>query len=171
MLSPSPFTLIFYVALAAYASVKLYRIYGHNYRKVKALAIVSDAVFLVGFVVLTLDTVWIIICGLRFGWQYPESVLQLVACLFRNLGIVTLCYVFEKDYLKERATQWTFITFCLNVAFMGVWFWLSPSPAYTDWTFAFKNGYPLSTVLTSFLISHVAGKVLVASMFLSYWKN
>jgi len=35
-----------------------------------------------------------------------------------------LCYVFEKDYLRDRATQWTFITFSLNVAFMAVWFWI-----------------------------------------------
>lgn len=171
MLSPSPFSLAFYAALALYATFKLYRIYGHNYKRLKPLVALSDAVLMVGFVVVLLDTVWIITCMLRFGWAFPSSVLQLVACLFRNLGIVMLCYVFEKDYLRDRATQWTFITFVANVAFMAVWFWLSPSPAYTDWTFAFRNGYPLTTVLTSFLISHVIGKALVASMFLSYWKN
>ena len=124
---------------------------------------------MLGFVVVLLDAVWVVVCGLRFGPMYPDSVPQLLACLFRDISIVALCYIFVKDYLQQRAQFRTLIYFVACIVFMAVWFTLAPSPAYTDWTFALRNGYPVETVVTSFLISHVVGKTLTGLMFLSYF--
>jgi len=170
-LSPSPWTIAVYTILALYAARKLYRVYGHNYKRLKRLAAFTDATFMLGFVVLTLDTFWLACSGLRFGWTYPSSVLQLLACLFRNFGIVALCYIFVKDYLVDRATSKTFYLFAVNMVFMVIWFVLAPSPAYTDWTFALRNGYSLATVVLSFFISHVLGKTLLSLTYITYFRS
>jgi len=169
-LSPSPITLTFYVILSLYGGFKIARIYAHNYKRLKWLTALSDGAFMLGFVVITLDTVWILCSGFRFGWFYPDSIPQLLACLFRNAGIIALCYIFTKDYLQHRATEKTFIYFAVNVVFMVVWFALSPSPAYTDWTFALRFNYPITTAALSFFISHVIGKALVALTYLTYFR-
>lgn len=168
-LSPSPFTAIIYLALVIYGTRKLLKL--REYKRLKYVVAFSDSAFILAFLVLLLDTFWIIFCGLRFGWFFPDSVVGLVLAGARNLVFMAVCWLLVGRYfeglLKPRAL--TFILFCANLTFLGLWFWLSPTPAYTDWTFAIKYDYPLSTVATSFLTSHVIGKSLVAVMFLSYW--
>ncbi len=170
MLSPSPFTLAFYAACSLYGAWKIRRIYGDSYKRLKFLTALTDAVFMFGFLVVLLDSIWIIICGLRFGWVFPNSVPQLLASLFRNAMILALCYLYAHRYLQARATDKTFLMIVVNVAFMAVWFAVSPSPAWTDWTYAFRNGYSWATVITSFFVSHVVGKTLVGLTFLTYWR-
>lgn len=167
--SPSPFSLIFYAACCLYGAVKIYRLYGQHYKRIPRLTALTDSIFMFGFLVVLLDTVWLIACGLRFGAVYPDSLLQLAACLFRNATILALCYLYAGWYLKERAQLSTFYMLLVNVAFLAVWFVMSPSPAWTDWTFALKNNYSLTTVLTSFFVSHIAGKTLVGLTWLTYW--
>lgn len=169
-LSPSPFTAIIYLALVAYGVKQLLQ--RRKYKKLKFLVAFTDSAFILAFIVLLLDTLWILFCGLRFGWFYPDSVMGLALAGARNIVFMMVCWLlvgryFENGILNPRVS--TFYLFCANLAFLGLWFWLSPSPAYTDWTFALRYDYPLSTVITSFLISHVLGKSFVGAIFLTYW--
>ncbi len=162
-------TLAFYAACSLYGGWKLYRCYGNQYKRIPRLAALTDAIFMFGFVVVSLDAVWVLGSALRFGWQFPGSVPQLVACLFRDVAIVALCYLYAREYLQAHATERTFYLYVANIVFMAIWFWFSPSPAYTDWTYALRNDYAAGTVWLSFCLSHIVGKTLVGVTFLSYF--
>lgn len=172
--SPSPFSLIFYAILIAYATAKMLK--RNTYRRTgiwKVIVAFTDGFFALAFLVLLTDLLWIVGSGLRFGGMYPESVLQLVLCAFRNIfGLIGVNYITSKffDYGLLNVTKWTTILFYVNVLYLVLWFTLSPSPAYTDWTFAIKYDYPLQIIVQSFLTSHIVGRVILALMFYSLFQ-
>lgn len=171
MLSPSPFSILFYLLLTFYGMRKLMA--KVQYKR-KVLGSFTDGLFLVGFIVLITDTIWVVMSGLRFGSLYPRSVPQLVLSAGRNLVGLLLCYLLVGGYFKQgvcKLTKHTAQLILVNTVFIVVWFLLAPSPAYTDWTFAIRHDYPLLTVLSSFLISHIIGKTLVAATYLTIWRK
>ena len=171
MLSPSPFSILFYLLLTFYGMRKL--MVKVEYKRLKILGSFTDALFLVGFIVLITDTVWVVICGLRFGMAYPSSVSQLVLSAARNLVGVLFCYLLVGGYFKQgvcKLTKATLYLILVNTFFITLWFLLAPSPAYTDWTFAIRHDYPLATVVSSFFISHFVGKGLVAATYYTLWR-
>jgi len=134
----------------------------------------TDAFLIVGFVVLFTDTLWILASGFRFGWDYPDSVLQLVFAGGRNVAGLVLCYMLIGSYFKQgiiKFSRWTWNFLLINSLFLVFWFWSSPSPAFTDWTFAMRHNYSVSVVLLSLFVSHVIGKILVAVIFLTLWRS
>ena len=170
-LSPSPFSIIFYLILTAYAYRKIKDVRAHDFKK--KIVTFTDALLIVGFVVVYLDTFWIAACGLRFGWFFPDSVLQLLFAFGRNIAALILCYMLIGNYFKQKKleiTKWAKFWFFYNIVFLSLWFLISPTPAYTDWTYAIRHNYPLSTIITSFLTSHIAGKFIVTMFFISIWK-
>lgn len=170
-LSPSPFTIIFYLILTVYAYQKIKDATAFNLKN--KLLFFTDALLIVGFVVVFLDTYWIVACGLRFGWFFPDSILQLVFAFGRNIAGLILCYMLIGNYFKQKKleiTKWSVRLFLLNISFLAFWFLMASSPAWTDWTYAIRHNYPMQVILTSFFISHVIGKSLVATFFISIWK-
>lgn len=170
-LSPSPFSIIFYLILAVYITRKL--LCHVEYRRFKHITAFTDSIFIVGFFVVSLDFIWVIVCYLRFSSLYPESSFNLILCAMRDLTAVILCYLFTASHFKNKLikaskTTWTLIF--INIIFLTAWFILSPTPAYTDWTYAIRHDYPMSTILTSFLTSHIIGKSLVAGIIYSATK-
>lgn len=164
-LSPSPFSIIFYLILTLYITKKL--CIHAEYKRFKHLTAFTDAIFIVGFFVVSLDFIWIIICYLRFSSMYPDSSFNLIVCAGRDLAAVLLCYLFTASHFKNKlikASEITWILLSVNIVFLATWFFLSPTPAYTDWTFGIRHDYPLSTILTSFLTSHIIGKSLVVGI-------
>lgn len=171
-LSPSPFTIAIYFLMAYWASRKL--LDRTDYKRFKRVTAFLDAGFILGIIVLVSDCVWILTCLIRFGSYYPGSIKQLIICLGRNLAGIIFCFLLTYDlfsYEKIRITKTTIILLHLNFLFLFVWFLLSPSPAYTDWTFAFKNGYSLTVCLTSFLISHLIGRLLIFLIYESIFQD
>jgi len=171
-LSPSPFSILFYLFLTGYALRKILK-QKRIQRKREFLAIFTDAILLVGFLVLLLDTLWIIMCALRFGAAYPDSMMQLVYSAGRNIAGLVLCFLLVGRYFTDGTIRFGWLSLellALNVVFLFAWFFLSPTPAYTDWTFAIRHNYPEATILTSFFISHIIGKSIVASIFYTIWK-
>lgn len=168
-LSPSPFSITFYIVLIAFAADRF--LAASSYRRLKFLAALTDAFFLVGLVVLSLDTVWVLCSGLRFGALHPEGLRQLAFVAGRNVAGIVLCLILVGGYftwlLKFGKTS--LLAFAVNVGFMATWFALSPSPAWTDWTYAIRYDYPFTVMFTSFLVSHGVGKGLVTALFLSLW--
>jgi hypothetical protein len=134
-LSPSPFSLFFYCLLivVAYRKLKPYV----RAKRWRVLVGLTDCLFVVGFAVLLCDTLWILASGLRFGVAFPESVLQLVFCFFRDVAALIFCSLliysyFQRKILKVdwRVCAWVIV----DVLFLAVWFLSASSPAYTDWT-------------------------------------
>lgn len=170
-LSPSPFSILFYLILIAFTMRKLLQ--RINYKRLKYLVAFTDAFFTVGFMVVFLDLIWVIACALRFGSAYPNSLFQLAMSAGRNIVGLILCYLLIGRHFQNgliHIKDSTIFLFYVNVIFLAVWFSLSASPAWTDWTFAIRHDYPASTVMTSFFISHVVGKSIVASIYYSIWK-
>jgi hypothetical protein len=165
--SPSPFSILFYLLLLAYGHRKLPKP-EEGFRSY--IVRLTSIFFLIGIPVLICDLHWVIACILRFGASYPDSVLQLVFCAVRDGFGAFFCYYlthtfFIKGYLNLSKRFYWFLG--LNMVFITFWFMLSPCPAYTDWTFALRYGFPPRVILTSFLISHVLGRVFVALVYAS----
>lgn len=172
-LSPSPFSIAFYLILISYAYLQIRKRRALDTRRKKVIAL-TECFFLVGLVVVFLDTFWIMVSGLRWAFLYPDDLFQLGLAAGRNIAAVALCLMFVGDYFKIRLIRinnYTRALFLLNFAFLSLWFVLSPSPAYTDFTFAIRHGYPENVVLGSFLISHLIGKSIVAGIFKTIWQN
>lgn len=162
-LSPSPFTILFYLLLI-----------GYTMRQLKCRTLTkrfTDSFFLVGFTILFLDSFWILACLLRFGALYPNSLIQLLAALGRNITGLIFCYLFIGPYFKTifKPNKKTLIMFLVDLCFLSSWFLLAPSPAYTDWTYAIKKSYNFSIIITSFFISHILGKTIAGTFFWTLW--
>lgn len=143
-------------------------------RKRDYLLVFTDAFLIVGFIVLFTDTLWIVASGLRFGWFFPDSVLPLVFAGGRNMAGLVFCYMLIGSYFKQgiiKFSRWTWNYLLINSLFFVFWFWASPSPAWTDWTYAIRHSYPENVVITSFLFSHIIGRFLVTLIFTSLWKR
>ncbi|MHA1829067.1 MAG: hypothetical protein ACTSX6_10530 [Candidatus Heimdallarchaeaceae archaeon] len=150
--SPSPFSIAWY-CLYGYVAHRN----GFSWR---------DSVWLVGFVVLSGDLIWVAASGLRFGWFYPDSVPQLILCAARDFAGMLFCLIMLKTPIKFN--DLTVLGYITNIVFMLIWFLLAPSPAYTDWTYAIKHNYPLPTIITAFIFSHIIGRIILLCIVKSF---
>lgn len=170
-LSPSPFSIAFYLILIVYTYRKI-ACYGHSVNIRDKIVFWTDAFFIVGFFIVFLDSFWILASWIRFGAAYPESAFQLAASFGRNMAAIILCYLIAGVHLQRiNPSRLTFTFFYLDVFFLAAWFYVAPNPSLTDWTFAIRHGYPASRILTAFLISHIIGKIIAAGFYLSLWKK
>lgn len=138
--------------------------------KGKLLVRFAESFFLVGFTIVLLDLLWVIACGLRFGATYPNSMHALTYAALRDVAAIVFCYLFIGNHLR-KPSRTTLAIFGINLVFLVLWFGLSPSPVYTDWTFAIRNGYNAATVATSFFISHIIGKTITGTFYISQWRK
>lgn len=166
--SPSPWTLIFWAILTFW----LYRKIQHKKkadRFIQKLSLWIDGLFIVGFFVLVSDSVWVMGSLNRWGPLFPwGDSFQMILCLFRNAAGLIFLYLLTNQYFKEkfvRISKKFLLGLALNALFMGVWFYLAPSPAFTDWTFAIRYDYDLSVIVFSFFLSHVVGRIIWFLMF------
>ncbi len=172
-LSPSPFTIAFWLVLAVWATRRI--LVHMKYRRLKHLMAFTDALFIIGFVVLTTDLMWCVACLLKFGPGYPwADVFQLFLCALRDIAATAFCYLLIKSHFDLGFISFnskTVLSYCVNAIFLSLWFLAAPTPAFTDWTFAIRHDYPMGVVLSSFLFSHVVGKIIVAVLFYSLWSK
>ena len=174
--SPSIFTFMFYAILGYYSSKQLRK--RVKYRRFERLNSFTDGLFILGFMVLTFDLIWVLVCLWRFAPLYVTfeaySVWQLILCAFRDLAGIFFCFLFIGDYLMKgivKISKHTIVMYLVNFVFLLVWFYLAPSPAYTDWTYGIRFGYSWITVLQSFCISHVIGKSIFTLLYLTIWRR
>jgi len=170
--SHSIFTLIVWTVLIVWGTRQLLK--NVKYKRWKRLVALTDSIFVLGLVVLPLDLMWVLVCGLRFGMMFPDSVLQLVFCGLRDIVGIILCYLLVGKYFEEKILKFngkTVLLMTVNLAYLIVWFLCATTPALTDWTYAIRYDYPLTMVLTSFFVSHVVGKSLAGLIYSSIWKS
>ena len=143
------------------------------YKRWRHVNAFTDAIFLVGIITLSTDLMWVIACALRFGMMFPDSLLQLVFCALRDMVGMIFCYLLIGNYFKNKIVNFnhkTWLGYLLNLTFLIIWFILAPNPAWTDWTYAIKNNYSFTIILTSFIISHIIGKAIVTNIYFMIWK-
>ena len=174
--SPSIFTLIFYAILGYYSSKQLRK--RVKYRRFERLNSLTDGLFILGFMVLTTDLMWVLVCLSRFGALYSSieifSVWQMILCAFRDLAGIFFCFLFIGNYFLKgivKIKQHTIAMYLVNLVFLLAWFNLAPSPIWTDWTYGIRFGYPFVIVLESFCISHIVGKTIFAFLYLTIWRS
>jgi len=142
-----------------------------RFRRWSKLLALTDAVCFIGFFVFQLDAFWIICSGLKWGPMFPWSeTFQLIMCLGRDLVGAGFCFMFIFEYFKDRRIWPNVITlfgYVVTLSFIAIWFILAESPAYTDWTFALRYGFPPSVAIVSFTLSHVLGRALWCIIYFS----
>lgn len=174
--SPSMWTFVFWAVLAYWGGKQLRK--RVKYRRFERLNSFTDGLFILGFMVLTCDLMWVLVCLSRFGALYisinMHSVWQMILVAFRDLVGILFCFLLIGNYFLKgivKINKHTIIMYLVNLAFLLAWFYLAPSPAWTDWTYAIRYDYPFIIVLESFVVSHVVGKSIVAVLYLTIWRS
>lgn len=155
MYSPSPVSFLQYAILA-------WIFWGYflknvEYKKHSRIMAAIDGLFLVAFFVVLTDSFWCIHCITTWLPLYPGSILQIYSSLGRDLAAAALFGLMIFDQFKSGILQLSkTVIGWLLLCFVSQWLWfsLAPSPAFTDYTFAWRHGYPLEVILLSFFISH-----------------
>lgn len=155
MYSPSPISLIQYTILAWIFWGYLLK--NVQYSRFSRLLACIDGFFIVAFFVVLTDGFWCTFCMIRWLPLFPGDAFQIFSSLGRDLAAGLLFGIMIWDHFKSRVLNFSFpVIFWLAVCALIqiLWFFFSPSPAYTDHTFAWRHGYPLEVVLLTFFISH-----------------
>jgi len=166
--SPSPMSLLFHgilIFIGAYVLRK--RI---HYSKHPMLMSLTDSFFVVGFIILSGDFIWMAICGLRFLPIYPDNLFLGITILARDATGMAFCFLLQIDkFGKVIKLKWlTICSYLILIAFLAINFFVAPDPTWTDWTFAIRQGCSTDHIIKSFLVSWGGGKI-VASMRVYSW--
>jgi hypothetical protein len=158
--SPSPF------------SIAWYCLYGFIAHRLGLKWV--DSAWLTGFAVLTGDALWVLFSLTRWAWFVDSaSIIQALFAFFRDIAGLFLFYILlsklwgTKLKWNENVNKWLM----LDALFLLVWFSLAPSIAFTDWTYAILHDFSLLTIIGSFLLSHVLGRIFVAFILRSWVVN
>lgn len=175
--SPSPWTLVFWAILAIYIVRKILSYYPMLAWDFKTkwktrIHLYTTALFIIGFFVLSTDNFYILGALWKWGPLFPESQLQLIFCLGRNIVGMIFCRIFFLEYVKDKIivlNRRLIIAYGINAMFFIVWFAWASSPALTDWTFAIRHDYPAPIIQLSFFISHFIGRVIWLLILVNCW--
>lgn len=174
MRSPSPFTLIQWIILTLVGASYVY-LKGFKAQTIrKKLFLLSCTAFTLGFIVLSSDLVWSILSVVRWGSLHPDSINQMILVIARDITGTILSLFGMITLVNDRYVQWSKTTTILwfwNLVYFIVWFGLAPSPANTDWTYAFRYGYSWSFIWKTFFISHILGRILTSGIYLSLFNR
>lgn len=170
MLSPSILSLASYWILAIWGIPHLSRAYPYS-RRPRFSALI-DLLFLVGLFVFLSDLFWCVAVLARWVPCFPEETLNVLMYIGRDAAGVAFCFLLTKhlfDFGIVYFKSWFFLALALDVGFKLLWFFLAPSPAWTDYTFAWKNDFSMDIVMGSFVISHFLGRITFALTYLGVW--
>ena len=160
MLSPSPVSLIQYAVLTWI--LWGYLLKAVKYKKHPRILAATDAFFIVAFFVVLTDSFWCLFCVLKWLPLYPQDALQIYSSLGRDLVAAVLFWIFIWDHFKTGVLNFSkSAQFWLIICFVSqaLWFWLAPSPAFTDYTFAWRHGFSSEFMLVAFAFSHFIMRV------------
>jgi len=169
--SPSPMSLLFHGLLIVWAGRVVYE--RVLYKKHGWLYSLTDAFFLVGFIVLSGDFIWMTVCALRFLPVYPDNWFLVVSVLSRDFVGMLLCYLLERTNIGsiiqfKSVTYWSYV---LLITFLVANFIYAADPSWTDWTYAIRQGMNTTYILTVFLINWIGGKLITVLLVWSWFKG
>jgi len=114
------------------------------------------------------------ICAIRFLPFYPESLIQVVSVLGRDVVGMILCYFLVGNLIKKGVMKFkraTFYAYLGLIGFLVVDFGMAKTPTWTDWTYAARQGCTTNYVLASLLFSYGIGKVFSTLLVWAWWKT
>lgn len=170
--SPGPISLAYYGILIIVGGHLLTK--RIQYKKRKWLLALTDSFFLNGFIILSGDFIWMSICAVRFLPFYPNSLIQVVSVLGRDVVGMVLCYFLVGNLIKKGVMKFkraTFYAYLGLIGFLIVDFGMAKTPSWTDWTYAVRQGCTTNYVLASLVFSYGIGKVLSTVLVWSWWKQ
>lgn len=170
--SPSPWSLAFYVIMALIGSQLLIKA-GVKYRRAQRMMAFLDALFILGIIVCLQDTIWLLFntwrwilplySGTATFWNYYVRFAQNMLGLL--IGFMLSWHLWKAGFVKF--TRETIVWFIQITAFTALVFIMAPGQHFTDWIWAVSHGFPDAIILESFLLSHVGYKLLIALAFKS----
>lgn len=169
--SPGPISLIYYAILILFGAYFLVK--RVEYRRFKWLNALTESFFLNGFIILSGDLIWILICACRFLPFYPDNLFLVVCVSLRDFVGMILCFLLVGNHIRKGVIKFgknTFMAYLLLIGFLLVDFGMATTPAWTDWTFAVRQGYSTSFILASLFFSYGLGKVFSTVLWWSWWK-
>ena len=170
--SPGPLSLVYYfVVVSLGAHVLLSRV---KYEKWPMLNAFSESFFVNGFIVLTGDFLWMLGSALRFLPEFPDSLVQVLAVLGRDLVGCLFCFLLVGNRFLDGTVGFkrkTFLAYVLLILFFVAVFGVAESPAFTDWTYAVRVGASTEAILTSLVVCYGVGKALGSLVIWTWWKS
>ena len=171
MLSPSPVSLIQYAVLTWIGSRFLMKRVKYVHPRIMSLV---QAVLIVVFFVVITDSFWAGFCVLKFTPMFPQAAHQIIFSVARDLVAALLCFLLIGGYFITGVLSFDIIVkagLFLSLQAQAMWFLLAPSPAYTDYTFAWRHGYPLEFVVATWILSHFIMRLPLWMSIIAAFKN
>lgn len=155
MLSPSPVSLIQYAALT-------WIMWGYTSKSVKypkhgRILSLLDAFFVVAFFVCITDAFWVVLTIVKWLPLHPGSALQIFSSLGRDVVSALLFGLLICDHFKSGKLNFIPSSlFWLGVcaAAQSIWFFLAPSPVFTDYVYGWRHGAEAGIIMGSWILSH-----------------
>lgn len=171
MLSPSPVSLIQYVVLIWMGSRFLQK--RVKYKHARSTSLVQSSLAVGFFVVLT-DSFWAGFCALKFIPMFPQDAQQILFSFGRDLVAALLCFLLIGGHFITGVLSFDLIVksglfLCFQA--QALWFLMAPSPAYTDYTFAWRHGYSLEFIVATWLLSHFIMRLPLWMSIIAAFKN
>lgn len=171
MLSPSPVSLIQYALLTWMGSRYLRKRVEYQHPRIMSLV---QSFLIVGFFVVITDSFWAGLQALKFIPMVPGSAEQIVSAFLRDLVAALLFFMLIGGYFRTGVLSYgvpVIAGLLLDLEAQALWFLLAPSPAYTDYTFAWKWGYSLDFILWIWIISHFIMRLPLWMSIIAAFKN
>ena len=154
MLSPSPLSLIQYTVLTCI----LWKCISKNveYRRFPRVMSLIDSFFVVAFFVCITDAFWCLFAAIKWLPLYPADLIQIVTSMMRDVVAALLFFLFIGGYFKSKILKWRTPVMWVSFSFItqAVWFWLAPSPLFTDYIFAWRHGASSYIIVGGWILSH-----------------
>lgn len=170
--SPGPMSLTYYTVIIVIGSYILRK--RLVYKKHAVIQSLTDSFFLNGFIILSGDFLWMLVCGLRFLPSYPESLFQVLTVLGRDIIGMILCYFLIGNHIRKGIISFkniTLISYTILIGFLVLTFSMAPNPTWSDWTYAIRQGCNTDYILLSLIFTYGVGKFLTSVLVWSWWKT
>jgi len=129
--------------------------------------------FLIGFIILSGDFIWMLLSTVRFLPFYPDNLFLCLSVLGRDAVGMLLCFLLTHDKMDKvlQFSQRTVLAYGFLILFLGFHFLIAETPAWTDYTFAIRQGYSFDFILSSFIATWIGGKVVTVLLVWSWLKR
>jgi len=134
----------------------------------------TESVFLMGFIVLSMDILWMLVCAARFLPMYPQDISQVLLVLARDGVGMIFCYLLVGERIKDGIISFNYgtsLAYLLLLGFFALVFMVAPNPTWTDWTYAIRQGCDMSTILYSLLVPYGMGKAFGTIVIWTWWRK
>jgi hypothetical protein len=127
-----------------------------KYEKHPLINAALDGVFTVLFFVVITDAFWVVLSLFRWLPLYPGDLNLLLFSLGRDLAAALLFFLMIGDHFRSgKLNLWGSLSF-VGISFItqSAWYVFSPSPAFTDYTYAWRHGSDIWIIVGSWILSH-----------------